>query len=427
MKLTHFKFLAVLSIIIAILASFAVSSETSDYQGILNSERGDKDYKGKLDTNHDGVINIFDAIPQQEGTSSLISSQSSIMIAGQGLALGVDTESEYNIATYVHYDHSCTETTDSIITMDIWIQDVNDLIGWQMNLLYDPTILQVIGADVNQFHSAQPGSNVVDLSDPLPDTDGDYLVSALEFGGFGDSGSGVLARITFARIGDGFSAIDLDQVQLADSFVNPIGDTNGDNVYDGPLSNGSLYGGVTSGDDDGDGMNNCFELAHTCLDSQVDDANLDSDNDALVSNVVEITLSNIIEFNQNTNPCLADTDSDAFNDAVEQYIGTEPDYQCGSSGWPLDIDSTTPVPNSVNRISISDIISFLVPVRHFGTSVGDPEYDPRFDLIPGNGIFADDINLQDLITLIAGPTAFPPMLEGAKAFGGPECPVPPHN
>jgi hypothetical protein len=70
-----------------------------------------------------------------------------------------------------------------------------------------------------------------------------------------------------------------------------------------------------------------------------------------------------------------------------------------------------------NLISISDIISFLGPVRHFATSEGNPMYDTRWELVPGNGI-----DLLDLLAVIAGPAEHPPMLGGARAFGGPACP-----
>ena len=50
--------------------------------------------------------------------------------------------------------------------------------------------------------------------------------------------------------------------------------------------------------------------------------------------------------------------------------------------------------------------------------------DVRFDLVPGS-VVGFDINIADMAALTNGASAFPPMLGGAKAFGGPVCPYPP--
>ncbi len=41
--------------------------------------------------------------------------------------------------------------------------------------------------------------------------------------------------------------------------------------------------------------------------------------------------------------------------------------------------------------------------------------------MPGPGIFATWININDLTALSAGATGFPPMFSGQKAYGGPAC------
>ena len=79
---------------------------------------------------------------------------------------------------------------------------------------------------------------------------------------------------------------------------------------------------------------------------------------------------------------------------------------------------------SANKLDIQDIASFVAPVRILGTNQGDANFSSRWDLVPGRGILATDINLQDMTALIAGPTGFPPMFNGAKAFGH-ACPLPP--
>jgi hypothetical protein len=92
-----------------------------------------------------------------------------------------------------------------------------------------------------------------------------------------------------------------------------------------------------------------------------------------------------------------------------------------SKRWPADLNMG---PGSLNQISLLDLTTLLAPIRYFGTNVGTNPSDVRFDLTPGPGLFMMDINLQDLTAVVAGPTGYPPMLGGARAFGGPACPWP---
>lgn len=91
--------------------------------------------------------------------------------------------------------------------------------------------------------------------------------------------------------------------------------------------------------------------------------------------------------------------------------------------WPSDF-RTGSVPNSTNKINILDLASFVAPVRYFGTNVGAHPADVRWDISPGKGPLAVDINVLDLAALTApgAVTGAPPMLGGVRAFLGPECP-----
>ena len=62
------------------------------------------------------------------------------------------------------------------------------------------------------------------------------------------------------------------------------------------------------------------------------------------------------------------------------------------------------------------------PIRYFNTDVGTNPGDVRWDLVPGPGIFSDDINILDFTAMIAGASGAPPMLGSVRAFNGPECP-----
>lgn len=102
-------------------------------------------------------------------------------------------------------------------------------------------------------------------------------------------------------------------------------------------------------------------------------------------------------------------------------IGLGDQDPCGLNGWPSDFASGG-IPDSTNRVTVTDLTSFLAPVRRLDSSPGHANFNSRWDLVPGRGLFATWINVNDLTALIAGPSGFPPMLGGVKAFGGPACP-----
>lgn len=106
-------------------------------------------------------------------------------------------------------------------------------------------------------------------------------------------------------------------------------------------------------------------------------------------------------------------------------IGTGYQDACGTDGWPADLVSGGGALDSTDKINVLDIVSFLAPVRRLSSSPNSPNFDQRWDLVPGATFpFTTWIAVNDLTALIAGPTASPPMLGGQKAFGGPLCPWP---
>jgi hypothetical protein len=104
----------------------------------------------------------------------------------------------------------------------------------------------------------------------------------------------------------------------------------------------------------------------------------------------------------------------------EFRIGTWSGVSCEMNGWPSDFVSGG-TPDSTNRVTITDLTSFLAPYRHLDTSPGSGSFNARWDLEPGRGLFLDWINISDLTALIAGDTGYPPMLGGSRAFDGPPC------
>ena len=110
----------------------------------------------------------------------------------------------------------------------------------------------------------------------------------------------------------------------------------------------------------------------------------------------------------------SDYDGDGFSDEAEGlHIGTNAASACGNEGWPADLVPGGYQPNTLNA---QDLASFVIPVRHLGTSPGDARFDARWDLVPGSS-FGRWINIQDIAVLVSGPAAYPPMFGGLKAFG----------
>jgi hypothetical protein len=78
-----------------------------------------------------------------------------------------------------------------------------------------------------------------------------------------------------------------------------------------------------------------------------------------------------------------DCDGDGFIGSAETQITTSDQDLCGSNGWPADLVSSGA---STNKLDLTDLASFVAPVRHLGTSPGDQAFDPRWDLVPGSTV-----------------------------------------
>ena len=138
-------------------------------------------------------------------------------------------------------------------------------------------------------------------------------------------------------------------------------------------------------------------------------------------------------------PLCNGVNDDAFDDAVvddgcpggpaqagsfseaQFHIGTSPQAPCGGSGWPSNVFDSGP---SVNKLDIQDLTSFLAPVRIINSSPGDAAFNARYDLVPGRGVFAKFININDMTAQLVGTTGFPPMFNGQRAYNH-VCPFPP--
>ncbi len=240
-----------------------------------------------------------------------------------------------------------------------------------------------------------------------------------------------------------------------DAFVRDLGDQDGDGVWD-PFDNCPTVANPDQADFDHDGLGDACDPGDSDGDGHSDMAEYHCGSMVgTASSVPERIDGPFAGVDDNGNgqideplPAAAlnyDCDGDGYTGAVENHVYSYNGQLTGdqkvcqhydlafpdpaqtakpSLGWPSDFASGG-IPNSTARITITDITSFLAPVRYLGTNVGTHTADVRWDLVPGKGILPTDINIQDLTALIVGTSGFPPMLGGAKAFNGPACPWPP--
>jgi hypothetical protein len=209
-------------------------------------------------------------------------------------------------------------------------------------------------------------------------------------------------------------------------------DCDDDNVSDGP-SDPDSAGPIAAGPD------NCISVANTNQlntdgDTLGNACDPDDDNDGVLDGADNCPVnSNPSQSNMDGDSmgdaCDDEDDGDGFTDATEAHVVTFALDNCAnhtstppiySQAWPADLFSPAgQIPDSRDNINITDLTSFLAPLRRFNTDPGDePAYNVRWDLDPGKGLFTNTINIQDLTWII---TTAPPMFGGMRAFDGPDC------
>jgi hypothetical protein len=197
--------------------------------------------------------------------------------------VSVDTITTGNTATsFGDIDECASATNGETFQVDIVIQDVQDLLGWEGPISYDHTVLRILDRDVKLFQAANEGSQVFDASNQTPNDTGLYRAAAVDQADpqAPDSGDGVLIRLTIEAVGEGTSQISLSPVDLNGDGTPETGLVlkNIDNIFiggatfPGPLNDGEIRvgadcegggsviqtqgptgNGTTDGDDDGGG------------------------------------------------------------------------------------------------------------------------------------------------------------------------------
>jgi hypothetical protein len=187
-----------------------------------------------------------------------------------------------------------------------------------------------------------------------------------------------------------------DTNNVEDIFVRDLGDADSDGEWDpfDPNDDNDLLTDATETNCGSDPLN------PTSLPERLDTPG-DDDGDTLVNEPLPPGAE------------AYDCDGDGYVGTAETHVGTSDQDPCGGTGWPSDLVPGGLQPNTLN---VQDLGSFITPVRRFGKSPPHPDFDVRWDLVPG-GTIGGAINLQDVAATIVGPTGYPPMFGGLRAFG----------
>ena len=145
------------------------------------------------------------------------------------VVIGIDVDPSGNTASSLATIDTCRSVAkDNTLDVDLVIQQANDVAGFQLVLLFDPSILQVIAVKTDLFlgHGGimigdipyliiDESQEVTDVPVDQPEADGGFLLSYAN--PKGANGEGVLARLRFRAAGTGTSTLELTDVLAASS------------------------------------------------------------------------------------------------------------------------------------------------------------------------------------------------------------------
>jgi len=379
----------------------------------------------------------FCAVEEGEAPSDCRTTTRSVITWWDGIHLGIDVDARGDPASLAA-DLGSLEACGPVksgdkFEADVYVTQVQDLFGWAGYLNYDPAILKVTNIDVWQFEGQNPWSLVKFYGDDLPDADGTFQVTGADLGpvSAGDTGTGVLARITLEAIGPGTSPLTITQPEIVNEMGVHLGDNNGDGYFDGPVINAQV---AVDQDPDGDG------LATPCGDPVPQDSDVDGDG---ASDLVEVGVGSNPQDPSDTptletacpagsepvyddqgnfmgcvsveeevrvcdpagsdfdgdgledscdsrsaDPTNQDGDGDTVPDPFEVYVGTDPRDSCpddvNDPAWPFDINNDTWAGNQD--------IQLIQTSPAWGSHRGDANYNPRYDLNADGAV--DDADIQ---------------------------------
>ena len=160
-------------------------------------------------------------------------------------------------------DKCASAEAGDVFDVDVIVENMTDLLAFNVPVTFDPEVLEVTGRDVKLFLQSTAGSQVLDSSGQTPNSTGVYQTGAVDTADplSPDSGSGVVARVEFTAVGEGVSELTMekDDVNQDGTFDTGvllrnvdalIGDEDGDTLYDGPQDGAEIRVGEACDDED---------------------------------------------------------------------------------------------------------------------------------------------------------------------------------
>jgi hypothetical protein len=150
------------------------------------------------------------------------------------IVISVDVDPSGNTASSLPAIDTCRSVAkDSTFDVDVVIQQADDVAGFQLILLYDPSILQIIAVKTDLFLGRggimigdipyliiDESQAVTDVPVDEPEADGRFVLAYAKPGGA--NGEGVLARLRFRASGTGTSRLELTDVLAANSGADVL-------------------------------------------------------------------------------------------------------------------------------------------------------------------------------------------------------------
>lgn len=333
----------------------------------------------------------------------------------------IDTCARIDLNGIQDADESSVDT----VTIDIAVMDIppaHPMVGFSAVLNYPESDLTVTGAQLDFLLGALPGSSIFNASNPTPDSSGQWITSAADISTSlpapYESGSGVLVRVQISAApgaSTGLHPLTLTNVGHLDEYeaLTPEVRSGASLAIDTECTNDADADGVYNLDEAFCGADP-FDAASRPERVDQGFAGADDNGDGEIDEPLSALAAGY------------DCDGDGYTGAEEShiYISDQGDQDpCGAdagpAGWPADIVGSL---GSDNRVTVIDVTSFLAPVRYIDTDVGTNPGDARWDVQPGaTSVFHSDINVTDMTAIILRQT---PMLDGQRAYGGPDCPWP---